>query len=347
MQQVGIAPTDSTPAVAPGQRMLFLVDPLDSLLAHHDTSVALMEAAQQRRHAVWVATGRDLEAERGTAIVAAQRIDITPARLEDGRWHPARPWYRVTETRRRPVDDFDVVFVRTDPPVEANYLRATFLLDLVDPKRTRILNSPRGLREANEKLFALREPGLGPQSFVSANLDRIVERVQEWGKAVLKPTDAMAGRGIVILTPDDPNLRSLIEMSTLRGAQHVVVQRWVPNAEMGDRRVIVLDGEPIGVVRRVAGEGEFRHNMASGAAAVADEVSARDREICDILRPHLRELGLGFVGLDVIAGQLTEVNVTSPTGLREIQALTGADIAGEVIEWAAANAPASIQGAVK
>jgi glutathione synthase len=187
-----------------------------------------------------------------------------------------------------------------------------------------MVNSPTGLREANEKLFVLRFPELVPDTLVTAEVEEAVTTVRRWGRAVLKPTDGMAGRGILRLCPDDPNLRSILETATVRGRRHVVVQRWVPEAAAhGDRRIIVLSGEPIGAVRRVAAPGEFRCNMAAGAAVVADEVTAVDKHICAVLAPELARLGLVFTGIDVIGDRLTEINVTSPTGLREIDALSG------------------------
>lgn len=224
--------------------------------------------------------------------------------------------------------------MRTDPPVDDAYLRATYLLDLVEIDSTLVINSPRGLRNANEKLFGLQAADLMPPTLVSADPNVIVGYVEEWGRGVLKPTDCMAGRGTHILDPRDPNLHSILDTATLRGQRQVVVQQWIHGVEdLGDRRVIVLDGEPIGAVRRVASGGDFRCNMAAGALTRADEVTDRDREICARLAPLLRDNGLYFVGLDVIGDYLTEVNVTSPTGLREIDALSGTQLSDRVVEW--------------
>jgi glutathione synthase len=232
------------------------------------------------------------------------------------------------------LDDVDVVTMRTDPPFDADYLRATYLLDRVDARRVVMVNSPTGLREANEKLFVLRFPDLVPDTLVTADIGEAVATVRDWRKAVLKPTDGMAGRGILRLCPDDLNLHSILETATGRGRRHIVVQRWVPEAAaQGDRRVIVLDGEPIGAVRRATAPGEFRCNMAAGAAVVADEVMAVDKHICAVLAPELVRLGLRFTGIDVIGDRLTEINVTSPTGLREIDALSGTRLPDLVIDY--------------
>ena len=184
-----------------------------------------------------------------------------------------------------------------------------------------------------QALFVLRFPELVSDTLVTADIGEAVATVRTWGKTVLKPTDGMARRDILRLCPDDPDLRSILETATARGRRHVVVQRWIPEAEHGDRRVIVLDGEPIGAVRRIAAPGEFRCNMAAGAAVVADEVTAVDKHICAALAPELARLGLVFTGIDVIGHRLTEVNVTSPTGLREIDALSGTRLPDLVVGY--------------
>jgi glutathione synthase len=313
--------------------ILFVIDPIETLLPGHDSSVALMEAAQTRGHHVSIATTRDLEVEDAHATARARTARLVPAVRSGSGWTTARDWFDLSAPQTRRLSDFHAVFMRVDPPVDADYLRATYLLDRVDRSRTVLVNRPSGLRNANEKLFALRVPELGPATLVSADPVRLSERVAEWGTAVLKPTDAMAGRGIFVLSQSDVNLRSLLETATERGARHVVLQRWIPESELGDRRVIVLDGEPIGAVRRVSVGTDFRCNMAAGAEPVADAVTERDREICAALAPHLRAEGLVLVGIDVIGGQLTEVNVTSPTGLREIDALSATDLGGRIVEW--------------
>jgi glutathione synthase len=232
-----------------------------------------------------------------------------------------------------------VLFMRTDPPVDAAYLRATYLLDLVDESQTLVLNSASGVRNANEKLFGLHVDDLMPPTVVTSDREHLMEMVRQWGRAVLKPTDGMAGRGVLVLDPADPNLASMLDSATERGHIQVVVQQWIDRVDAGDRRVIVLDGIPVGSVRRVASTTDFRCNMATGATPLADKVTDADRAMCERLWPYLQVNGLRFVGLDVIGGLLTEVNVTSPTGVREIDALTGSQLAHDIVEWAEANAP--------
>ncbi len=313
--------------------LVFVIDPIESLNAAHDTSVALMESAQARGHRVLVTTMPTLGVHDVRAVATCTPVRLRPATLENGRWHARPDWFEISAPERWFLDDADAVFVRTDPPVDAAYLRATFVLDFVDQSRTILVNAPAGLRHANEKLFAMRFPELCPDTVVSADVGEIVALTREWGSAVVKPTDGMAGRGILLLRPDDPNLRSLLEVATVRGRDQVVVQRFIPESVAGDRRVRVLDGAPIGVVRRVAGRDELRCNIAAGAQVVADAVTPRDKEICARIADELAAYGLVFVGIDVIGGYLTEINVTSPTGVREIDAFSGTRMSDGVIAW--------------
>ncbi|MEJ2861527.1 glutathione synthase [Actinomycetospora flava] len=319
-------PTPARPLV-----LVFVIDPIASLNPAHDTSVAMMEAAQERGHRVLVTTMAQLEVRDARAHALCTPVRVHPAVLRDGRWTARPDWYVAGTAQRWPLDDADAVFVRTDPPVDAAYLRGTFILDLVDRRRTAVVNEPAGLRDANEHLFGLRFPELCPDTLVTSDVAGIVEATRRWGRAVVKPTDGMAGRGIMLLRPDDPNLRSILESATTRGRDQVVVQRYVAAASEGDRRVILLDGVPIGAVRRVATGTEFRCNMAVGAVPVADTVTPRDKELCAVIADRLVAHGLTFVGLDLIGDYVTEINVTSPTGVREIDAFDGTRLCDQVI----------------
>jgi glutathione synthase len=312
--------------------LVVIADPVPALIPAHDTTVAIIEAAQRRGHAVLATTTSGLSVRGGRAAARCQPLEVTPASLSGGRWQAATDWWRAGPERVIVLDTADAVLMRTDPPVDADYLRATYLLDYVDPRHTLLVNHPGGLREANEKLFTLRFAELIPDTLVSADTGELAGAVAAWEQAVLKPTDAMAGRGVLLLRPDDLNLRSILEIATTRGRCPVILQRWLPASADGDRRVIVVDGEPVGAIRRVAAAGEFRCNMAVGAAPLPSSVSARDKEICDVLRPELTRLGIVLAGIDVIGERLIEVNVTSPTGVREIDALCGTSLAQLIVE---------------
>lgn len=312
---------------------LFVIDPIDSLNPAHDTSVALIEQAQAAGHRILVTSMQSLSVRSGRCAARCHEVKVRAAELRAGRWVTEPNWFELGTAHRRFLDEVDAVFVRTDPPVDHRYLRGTYLLDLVDQSGTVLVNSPTGLRDANEKLFALQFPELCPETLVSCDSDEIMSAIKEWGAAVLKPTDGMAGRGVLLLEPDDSNVRSMLEVATGRWREQVVVQRYLHECSDGDRRVIILAGEPIGAVRRIAAPGEFRCNMAAGARAVADTVTEGDREICASISSRLAALGLVFSGIDVIGGKLIEVNVTSPTGIREIEALSGEEVAKPVIDW--------------
>lgn len=223
------------------------------------------------------------------------------------------------EPVRISLDDADAVFMRTDPPVDQSYVNATLVLDLVDPARTAIVNDPRGLRLANEKLYALQWPDLVPTTVVSARRATIWEFIAAHGAAVAKPIDGYAGRGVVRLSADDPNLPSLIEMLTRDGSRAIVVQVFLPEVADGNKRIFVLDGEPVAGVYRFPEGGDFR----IGNPAAAAPLTARDREICARLGPAFVRDGLRMVGLDVIGRHLIEVNVTSPGALRKADVLLG------------------------
>lgn len=313
--------------------VLVVADPVPSLNPEHDTTVAIVEAAQLQGHRVWVTTASDLSVDEGRPVARCRSLQVRASRLDQGRWVAPADWFQFGATEDRTLDSFQAVMMRTDPPVDQVYLRATYVLDLADPARTLVMNEPAGLRNVNEKFFSLQTPHLGPPTLITASIATVLERVETWGRAVLKPTDAMAGRGIMILAHGDPNLVSLLEQATGRGRDLVVVQQWVEGVVDGDRRIIVLDGRPLGSVRRVACGTDFRCNMATGAVTVADGVTDADRRICAELAPLLRRNGIVLAGIDVIGGLLTEVNVTSPTGVREIDALSGTNLAAEIVEW--------------
>jgi glutathione synthase len=225
--------------------------------------------------------------------------------------------------------------MRKDPPVSTAYLYATYLLDYVDPNKTLVLNHPQGLRAANEKMFALQFKDAIPDTIVSQSKSVIREFVETKGIAVLKPLGGKAGEGILLLAAGDRNFNSLIEISTLQGQLPVMVQEYLPQAQEGDKRIILLNGEPIGAVNRVPSGKEFRGNMATGGRVEQSTLTEREQSICQQVAPMLQKYGLMFVGIDVIGDYLTEINVTSPTGIREIDRLDGVRLGDRVIEWVA------------
>lgn len=314
-------------------KFAFIIDPIERLDPGHDTSVALMEAAQQRGHQVWITEPSLLSVVEGQAWGLLRRVELTPVQLVEGHWVAAELWYEVDEVEQLPLEAMDAVFMRKDPPVSVPYLYATYILDYVNPAKTRVINSPHGLRAANEKMYALQFTGAIPDTMVSQNKALIRETVERWGAAVLKPLGGKAGEGILFLQASDRNLNSMVEISTHQGQEPVMIQTYLPAAQDGDKRIILLNGEPLGAVNRIPTGSEFRGNMAVGGRVAAVEITPREEEICRQLAPTLRRDGLYFVGIDVIGGYLTEVNVTSPTGVREIDLLNQTCLGDRVIAW--------------
>jgi glutathione synthase len=314
-------------------KFAFIIDPIQFLDPGHDTSVALMEAAQELGHEVWVTQAIHLSVKDGKAWAVLERVHLVPVQLVDGRWVVESPWYRLSDRAFQPLETMDAVFMRTDPPVTVPYLYATYILDYINPDKTLVINAPNGIRAANEKMYALQFTEAIPETIVTPEKEVIREFVEEKGSAVLKPLGGKAGEGILFLEPSDRNFNSLVEVSTLQGRVPVMVQTYLPAAKEGDKRIILLNGEPIGAVNRIPTGKEFRGNMAVGGRVAVTEITEREFEICAQLAPTLRRDGLIFVGIDVIGGYLTEVNVTSPTGIREIDRLSGTRLGYEVIEW--------------
>ncbi len=310
-------------------RWLVAMDPVSSILIEEDTTFALMREAHRRGHELFHCLLRDLELHEDRLVARCRRAEPQEDVQEPLRLHPPR---------REPVDTFDVVLVRKDPPFDPPYLWATLLLEQVRG-RTLVVNDPRGLREANEKLYAMRFPDLTPQTLVAADKAAIgdfVDRVG--GRAVVKPVDGHGGGGIFVLDRSDPNFRAILESATRDGDRPVIVQRFLPEVARGDKRILLLDGEPLGAILRIPRPGEARSNIHVGGRVEPCSLEEADRRIVERLAPSLRADGLWFVGIDVIGGRLTEVNVTSPTGIQQASRFAGVRLEARVVDWIEARA---------
>lgn len=314
-------------------KFTFIIDPIETLIPYHDSSVALMEAAQQLGHQIWMTQSHQLTIINHQLWSQLTPVKLTPIEAREGQWKVAEKWYQLGDSVWQCLDSMDGVFMRKDPPVTIPYLYGTYLLDLLDPQRTLVINSPRGLRAANEKMYALQFTEAIPDTMVSQNKAVIREFVERKQKAILKPLGGKAGEGILLLEASDPNFNSLLEISTQQGTFPVMIQQYLPEAKEGDKRIILLNGEPLGAINRVPTGNEFRGNMAVGGRVEKTEITPREKEICRQLAPILQRDGLYFVGIDIIGGYLTEINVTSPTGIREIDLLNGVCLGEKVIQW--------------
>ena len=318
-------------------KFAFILDPIAKLDPGHDTTVAFMEAAQQMGHEVWIAQIGDLSIINNQAWANLQPVTLKPVTMVDGLWKAEKEWFSLGEQKLMPLTEMQAVFMRKDPPVDTPYLYATYILDLVDPTKTLVVNNPQGIRAANEKVYALNFGSVIPTTIVTAQKSVAQEFIEEKGAAVLKPLGGMAGAGILFLPKGDRNFNSLFEISTKNGAEPIMLQEFLPAAKEGDKRLIVLDGEPIGAVNRIPTGNDFRGNMAVGGRIAQVDINDRDRQIASTVAPKLKEDGLYFVGLDIIGGNLTEVNVTSPTGVREADRLDGLSLGKKVMEWTVAK----------
>ena len=304
--------------------LLFVVDPLDHLKAYKDTSVAMMREAARRGHAVWACTPADLAAS-GTAVTAR----ATRLALADG----DHAWYEEQGAEERDLASFDCVLMRKDPPSDVEFLAATLLLSRAAALGARIVNDPQALRDHNEKLAALEFPQFTVASLVTRDAQRIRDFWSEHGDVIVKPLDGMGGTGIFRLRPGDANAGAILEAVTVNGTRSAMAQRFIPEIRDGDKRVLVIDGEPVPYcLARIPKPGETRGNLAAGGTGRAQPLSARDREIATAVGRALLPRGLRLLGLDVIGEFMTEVNVTSPTCFVEIAQQTGCNVAGLFID---------------
>jgi len=304
-------------------RFLFVMDPAETMLPDKDTSFALMRGARARGHDCLHCLPVQLGHEGRHVCARARPIVVSDA----------TPHVSLGSDTDVCLDELDAVFIRTDPPFDTAYLHLTQQLDLVKDQ-TVVVNDPQGLRDANEKLFAFYFEHLMPRSLVTSDRQAIhdfVDRVG--GEAVLKPLDGAGGSGVVTLKNGDRNKRSLVDLHTREGRQHALVQEYLPAIRTGDKRVLVLDGEPLGAILRVPREDDLRANIHVGGSVAATELTPAELALVQEVGAKLREHGLWFVGLDLIGERLIEVNVTSPTGIQELGRLTRTRPEESVIAW--------------
>jgi glutathione synthase len=306
-------------------KLLFIVDPLDRLALAGDTSYGMMVEAAGRGWEIWTCGVEHLGLVGDDAVADAQQTGVKLAAT-------AAEAFTVAPRATRRLGEFDVVLMRKDPPVDVTYLHATWILDHARGK-TLLVNDPRGLRELNEHLAVLQFPLLTPATIVTRDAGKLREfQAAQGGAIVVKPVDGFGGLGIFVVRDGDPNASSILETSTGAGTRWTLAQRYLPEAVQGDKRIVLVDGEPVGAVLRVPASAEARGNLHVGGRAVRSELDARDREIIAAVAPVLRAHGQILVGLDVIGGMLTEINITSPTGIRHIAQLENRNVAGQVLD---------------
>ncbi len=289
-----------------------VMDPIESITPYKDTTLAMLLAAQARGWSCFVMHPNDLFVS-GNAVHTRRR----QVRVFDDNEH----WFEVLSEDAVPLANHDIVLMRKDPPFDMNFIFTTYLLERAAAEGTLVSNRPGSLRDVNEKLATLAYPELTPTTLVTSSVDRLKAFIKEEQDVIVKPLDGMGGMGIFRLTPDDPNISMILGTATLAGTVPIMAQRYVPEIVDGDKRILVVAGEPVPfALARIPLAGETRGNLAAGGRGVPVALTERDREIASTVAPMLLEKGLDFVGLDVIGRYLTEINVTSPTCAREIDA---------------------------
>ncbi len=301
--------------------VVFLMDPLEKVHPTKDTTIMLMVGAKRRRHAVFFLPDGGLSLHEGQ--LNFDTVEVTPALTQT-------PPFEIGPRRRLTQGEVGAVFSRSDPPFDERYLMNTWLLDRL-PASVPVINAPAGIRTVNEKIWATQFSTLIPRTLITRDLETIRAFVEGEAEVILKPTDGFGGQGIVRITPRDPRLPQLFEEATHRGTKEVIVQSFIPEAAQGDKRILLLDGDVLGAILRVHSETDFRNNLMAGGRAEPTTITAEDQRIIDVLTPHLKALGLSFVGLDIIGRYLTEVNVTSPTCLQEMNRFSGKQLEDRVI----------------
>jgi glutathione synthase len=303
----------SIPTMAKSLRVAVQMDPIASINIDGDSTFALMLEAQARGHALWHYHVRDLALLGGRVIAQANPIEVRRKKGDH---------FTLGTAEELDLGQVDVVLMRQDPPFDMGYITATHILEHIHPQ-TLVVNDPASVRNAPEKLFVTHFPELMPETLISSSVPEIRKFRAKHGDIILKPLFGNGGAGVFHLRPDDPNLNALLEMFTERSREPLVVQRYVPDVRKGDKRIILVDGDAMGAINRVPAAGEARSNMHVGGRPEPTTLTDREREICAAIGPELQKRGMIFVGIDVIGGYLTEINVTSPTGLQEIARFDG------------------------
>ncbi|MBL4828350.1 MAG: glutathione synthase [Aliivibrio sp.] len=301
-----------------------VMDPISSINIKKDSSFAMMMEAQKRGWEIHYIEMADLHLEQGKAIADTKVVKLK----ED-----PTGWYEFTSEQTIALSDLDAVLMRKDPPFDTEYIYATYILERAELEGTLIVNKPQSLRDCNEKLFTAWFPELTPTTIVTRKAEKIKAFREQHGDIILKPLDGMGGASIFRVKAGDPNVSVIIETLTNHGQNYCMAQTFVPDITNGDKRILVVDGEPMPYcLARIPAKGETRGNLAAGGRGVAQAISDTDRMIAETVAPILKEKGLIFVGLDVIGDKLTEINVTSPTCIREIEAAFDISITGKLMD---------------
>jgi len=301
-----------------------VMDPISGIKTYKDSTFAMLLEAQCRGHVLWYMEVGDLCVRDGAALSSMRRLEVRDQ---------SKDWFTLGESELRPLSQLDFLLMRKDPPFDLSYVYTTYILDLAERDGVLVVNRPQALRDANEKCFITRFPQCCVPTAITQNVRDIREFVGHHGLCVVKPLDAMGGESIFRVRKEDLNLNVIIETITQGNSKFVMVQKYIPEISQGDKRVLVVDGEPVPfALARMPGAGDFRGNLAKGGTGKGVALSERDYWICEQVSPELKSRGILFAGLDVIGDYLTEINVTSPTCIRELDAQFGLNIAAGLFD---------------
>lgn len=301
-----------------------VMDPISTIKIKKDSTFAMLLAAQARAWSITYMELNDLSVIDGVAMAQARALSVRDDPME---------WFELGDYQSLPLSDLDVILMRKDPPFNMEYIYATYILELAERQGVLVVNKPQTLRDANEKLSTAWFPQCTTPTLVTRNPQQILAFLQQQKDIILKPLHGMGGASIFRVTENDLNTNVIIETLTEHQARYVMAQRFIPEIVQGDKRILLVDGEPVPyALARVPAKGETRGNLAVGGTGVGVALSQRDYWICEQVAPTLKEKGLLFVGLDVIGDYLTEINITSPTCIRELDQLYGLDIAGQLMD---------------
>ena len=306
------------------RKLGIVMDPISHIVTKKDSGFAMLLAAQARGWSLYYMEQGDLYLHEGMVSARMQPLSVTDSTAD---------YYQLGAAADISLSELDAVLMRVDPPFNMEYIYTTYLLEQAEAAGTLIVNKPQSLRDANEKLFTAWFPQCCPPVLVTSNAARLRDFYQQHGDVILKPLDGMGGASIFRLKAGDPNVSVVIETLTEYGKKTIMAQRFIPEISAGDKRILMVNGEPVAyALARIPAKGETRGNLAAGGTAVGQPLTERDRWICAQVGETLRAKGLLFVGLDVIGDYLTEINVTSPTCIRELDAQFNLDIAGQLID---------------
>jgi glutathione synthase len=306
-----------------------VMDPIGDIKAYKDSTFAMLLEAQRRGHVLYYMEPGDLFARDGQVFANMQQLEVRDNTTD---------WFSLTPVGSKPLEQLDIILMRRDPPFDMNYIYTTYMLELAENAGTLVINRPQSLRDANEKFFITNFPQCCVPMMISSQSNLIRDFVSQHGHCVVKPLDGMGGESVFQVNDTDMNLNVILETITRHDSRPVMAQKYIDEISQGDKRILMVNGEPVPyALARFAGKGDFRGNLAKGGSSKGVPLSERDRWICSQVGPELKKRGILFSGLDVIGEWLSEVNVTSPTCIRELDEEFGLNIAGQLFDAAEAK----------